>query len=192
MATSRIILHHSIADSFLSSLKLALKAMYPPSSTTPVPTIISPASVKRLESLLSTATASGAKIFHKAATKDTGAAAKFSPVVLSEAPEDHPLAKEEAFGPVLSYVVVQDEDEAVRLANSSGYGLVASIFTEDLRKGLAIAKRIEAGVVHINSNTLHDEPALPMGGVKNSGWGRFNAQQGMEEFLVTKTVTWLD
>ncbi|OAR00499.1 hypothetical protein LLEC1_07538 [Akanthomyces lecanii] len=57
---------------------------------------------------------------------------------------------------------------------------------------LALAKRIESGAVHINSMTVHDEPLLPHGGVKNSGWGRFNTNMGLDEFLVTKTVTWID
>lgn len=63
---------------------------------------------------------------------------------------------------------------------------------KDLRHGLRIAKRLEVRACHINSMTAHDEPALPMGGVKGSGWGRFNGAEGLEELLVRKVVTWDD
>ncbi|KAM0124299.1 hypothetical protein ACHAP3_010440 [Botrytis cinerea] len=69
---------------------------------------------------------------------------------------------------------------------------VAAVSTQDVRKGFAIAKQLEAGAVHINSMSVRDELALPMGGMKNSGWGRFNTMLRIEEFLVAKSVTWDD
>ncbi|PQE20289.1 aldehyde dehydrogenase family protein [Rutstroemia sp. NJR-2017a BBW] len=99
---------------------------------------------------------------------------------------------EEAFGPVAAYSIAQNDDEAVRMANDTEFGLSAAVFTQDLRKGFAIAKQLQSGAVHINSMSVRDEPALPMGGVKSSGWGRFNTISGMNEFLVQKAVTWDD
>ncbi|KAK4951118.1 hypothetical protein LTR28_006898 [Elasticomyces elasticus] len=96
----------------------------------------------------------------------------------------------ESFGPSVALISVKDDEEAIELANDTEYGLSGSVFTEDLRRGLRIAKAIDSGAVHINGMSVHDEAALPHGGVKKSGWGRFNAQWGMEEFLKIKVVTY--
>jgi len=114
------------------------------------------------------------------------------PTVIGGLSNDMNLWTEEAFGPLVGYRLFSDEDEAVKLANSPGYGLSASVFTRDLRKAFALAKKLESGQVHINSMTVNGAEGVPFGGVKNSGWGRFNAKEGMEEFLATKTVTWDD
>ncbi len=85
---------------------------------------------------------------------------------------------------------VENEHEALQIANDTEYGLSSSVFTKDLARGLRIAKKIESGAVHINSMSIQDEPALPHGGVKSSGWGRFGAP-GLEEWVKTKTITYL-
>lgn len=71
-------------------------------------------------------------------------------------------------------------------------GLTSAVFTEDLRRGLRIAKKIETGAVQISSMTVHDETVLPHEGAKKSGWGRFNGQEGLKEWVRTKTVAWTD
>jgi acyl-CoA reductase-like NAD-dependent aldehyde dehydrogenase len=75
----------------------------------------------------------------------------------------------------VSFVEVDDEQEAIKVAGRTEYGLSSLVFTKDLARCLRIAKKIESGAVHINSMSVHDEPALPHGGVKVSGWGRFGA-----------------
>jgi acyl-CoA reductase-like NAD-dependent aldehyde dehydrogenase len=92
----------------------------------------------------------------------------------------------------VSLFTVDSDDDAIRLANDTEYGLSASIFTEDLRRAFRIAKKIQSGAVHINSMSVHDESALPHGGHKSSGYGRFNGVEGLEEWVQTKTVTWKD
>jgi acyl-CoA reductase-like NAD-dependent aldehyde dehydrogenase len=99
------------------------------------------------------------------------------------------FACEETFGPVVSVSEVESEEEAVASANATAYGLSASVFTRDFAKGLAIAKRIESGIVHINDQTVHDEPQVPFGGVKDSGWGRFGGQAALEEFTELRWVS---
>ncbi|CAL5867270.1 uncharacterized protein PFLUO_LOCUS1485 [Penicillium psychrofluorescens] len=192
MATDRILVHSSIAAAFIDALKSALAAGAEASSLPP--TLVNTASKTRVEALISNALAGGAHFISGSADinlpADSGV--RMAPAVLGGVREEMALWQKEAFASVAACMIFDNEDEAIRLANGSGYGLSASVFTEDLRKGLAIAKRLQSGAVHINSMTIHDEPVLPHGGVKNSGWGRFNAAEGLNEFLVTKSVTWMD
>ncbi|RMJ26537.1 Dehydrogenase [Aspergillus sp. HF37] len=198
MATDRILVHASIAPAFMDALKSALSANADP--TSPPPTLVNTASKTRVGGLISSALSGGAHLIHGVdpasanSSSDTqpDSGVRMAPVLLGGVKEDMPVWQEEAFASLAACMVVASDEEAVRIANSSGYGLSASVFTEDLRRGLAMAKKIQSGAVHINSMTIHDEPVLPHGGVKNSGWGRFNAAQGLEEFLVTKSVTWMD
>ncbi|KAJ5887272.1 hypothetical protein N7504_011319 [Penicillium tannophilum] len=192
MATDRILVHSSIAPAFINALKAALAAGAGADSLPP--TLVNTASKARVEALISSAVAAGAHFISGSAdTKvPSDCGVRMAPSILGGIKEDMPLWQEESFASVAACMVFETEDEAIRLANGSGYGLSASVFTEDLRKGLAMAKRIQSGAVHINSMTIHDEPVLPHGGVKNSGWGRFNAAEGLNEFLVTKSVTWMD
>ncbi|EAU32004.1 conserved hypothetical protein [Aspergillus terreus NIH2624] len=194
MATDRILVHADIAPRFMEALKTALRAN---AEAAPAPpTLVSAASKTRVESIISDALASGAHVIHGPVGDDAAVkgqtGVRMAPVLLGGIKEDMKVWQEEAFASLAACMVVSSDEEAIRIANSSGYGLSAAVFTEDLRKGLAMAKKIQSGAVHINSMTIHDEPVLPHGGVKNSGWGRFNASQGLEEFLVTKSVTWMD
>jgi acyl-CoA reductase-like NAD-dependent aldehyde dehydrogenase len=102
--------------------------------------------------------------------------------VLSNVKLNTPFSREETFGPVVSVIEVPNEEEALAVANNTPYGLSASVFTRDLSKGMAIADRIESGIVHINDQTVHDEPQVPFGGMKDSGWGRFGGKAALEEF----------
>src|SRR5437868_15541662 len=92
------------------------------------------------------------------------------------------MSKEETFGPVATITIVADADEAVTVANQTTYGLSAGILTRDADRGLALAERIEAGIVHINDQPVNDEPQLPFGGVKDSGYGRFGGGEAVGEF----------
>ncbi|PWY87458.1 aldehyde dehydrogenase family protein [Aspergillus heteromorphus CBS 117.55] len=190
MSTDRVLVHSAIAPIFMQQVRLALSQM----DTQCTPTLVHAASVARVESLVSGAIHSGARLVHdkKEEKNVSDEGIRMRPVVLEGVTEDMGVWNEEAFAPLAACRIVSSDEEAVRLANSTGYGLSAAIFTQDLRKGLAMAKKLQSGAVHINSMTIHDEPVLPHGGVKNSGWGRFNAAEGLNEFLVTKNVTWMD
>ncbi|KAH8429856.1 aldehyde dehydrogenase [Aspergillus melleus] len=194
MATDRIIVHSSIAPTFMEALKTALNSNLDPSS--PPPTLVNVASKARIDRLVTDALANGAHLVHGTApgTEETPQhqGVRLAPLLLGGVTEEMNVWQEEAFASLAACMVVDSDEEAIRIANSSGYGLSSAIFTEDLRRGLAMAKKIQSGAVHINSMTIHDEPVLPHGGVKNSGWGRFNTAQGLDEFLVTKSVTWMD
>jgi len=98
------------------------------------------------------------------------------------------VAKEEVFGPVAPVIVVNDDKEAVEIANSSEYGLGASIWTKNEGRALKIARKIEAGCVFINS-VVKSDPRMPFGGVKKSGIGRELSKYGLREFVNIKGVS---
>ncbi|KAF2197124.1 aldehyde dehydrogenase [Delitschia confertaspora ATCC 74209] len=190
MGTDRIIVQSAIAPKFLEIIKerLAGAASGPQS----LPQVVNMASKTRLDNILADAVEKGAQIIFPGNVNGSPPGTAFIPTVVGNVQIGSKLWEEECFGPMVNYVIVESEAEAVKIANETGYGLSAAVFTHDLRKGFRIARMLESGAVHINSMTIHDEPVLPFGGVKNSGWGRFNAEQGMEEFLTTKSVTWDD
>ena len=96
----------------------------------------------------------------------------YRPTILADVPAGARIHSEETFGPVLVAQPVDNAEEAVAIANSTRYGLSAGLITSDNQRGFALARRIDAGVVHVNDQTVADEPQLPLGGVKDSGWGR--------------------
>jgi acyl-CoA reductase-like NAD-dependent aldehyde dehydrogenase len=111
----------------------------------------------------------------------------YEPTLLADVAEDMPIMREETFGPVAALMRVRDADEAVRVANSSPYGLGAVVWTGDVDLGRALARRIESGQVFINAMVASD-PRLPFGGVKRSGYGRELSSFGIREFTNVKTV----
>jgi acyl-CoA reductase-like NAD-dependent aldehyde dehydrogenase len=190
MGTDRILCHSTVASELMDVMRQQLEEATKGSENPP--NVVSHASKTRLAQLILDATQQGAQIIAGSEAQSNIPGAGFAPTILSDVNKISRLHKEEAFGPLVTVATFETEDEAIELANDTEYGLHAAVFTKDLRKGLAIAKRLEVGAVHINSMTVHDESALPMGGVKGSGWGRFNAVEGMEEFLCRKAVTWDD
>ncbi len=113
----------------------------------------------------------------------------FWPTVVDGVRPGMRLYREESFGPVVAVVRVKDEAEAVRVANDTEYGLSAAIFTRDIAKGLKLAQKIQSGICHINGPTVHDEPQMPFGGVKASGFGRFGGRAGIHEFTELRWIT---
>jgi acyl-CoA reductase-like NAD-dependent aldehyde dehydrogenase len=103
---------------------------------------------------------------------------------------DADLYYTESFGPTVSLFVVETDEEAIKIANDTEYGLASAVFTENLQRGFRIAKQIETGAVHINSMSVHDETNLPHGGAKQSGFGRFNGEEGLKEWVRMKSITW--
>ncbi|GAA0462503.1 NAD-dependent succinate-semialdehyde dehydrogenase [Actinoplanes capillaceus] len=111
----------------------------------------------------------------------------YPPTVLTGVAADAPILREEIFGPVAPIVTFTGEDEAVRLANDTEYGLVAYVYTGDLARGLRVSEAIEAGMVGINRGLVSD-PAAPFGGVKQSGIGREGGHEGLLEYLESKYI----
>jgi len=111
----------------------------------------------------------------------------YAPTVLDEVPATAGILDEEIFGPVAPVVRFTDTDQAIAMANSTEYGLVSYLYSADLRRALAVAEALEAGMVGINRGVVSD-PAAPFGGVKQSGLGREGGHEGLLEFTETKYI----
>jgi len=111
------------------------------------------------------------------------------PIVLADVTNDMPAAREEVFGPVASILRFEDEEQAIRMANDTEYGLSSSVFTRDVERGLRVARRLEAGMTHINDWPINDEPHLAFGGEKASGLGRFGGEWALEQFTTDHWIS---
>jgi succinate-semialdehyde dehydrogenase/glutarate-semialdehyde dehydrogenase len=116
-----------------------------------------------------------------------GAGYFYDPTVLTDVPDDAKLLKEEIFGPVAPVKDFSDEDEAIAAANDTEYGLVAYVYTSNLKRALRVVERLETGMVGLNQGMVSN-PAAPFGGIKQSGFGREGGPEGIAEYLETKYV----
>ena len=188
MSTRRAIVEKPIAREFTEKLVKkvsAFKVGNPKEPDTIIGPLINQQQFDQVKKSVDAAVRDGAKIL--CGGKSEGLC--YYPTVLANVKPGTPFSCEETFGPVVSVIEVKDEDEAVAVANDTMYGLSASVFTRDFAKGWAIAERIESGIVHINDQTVNDEPQVPFGGVKNSGWGRFGGKAALEEFTELRWIT---
>ncbi|EGE79034.1 NAD-dependent aldehyde dehydrogenase [Blastomyces dermatitidis ATCC 18188] len=190
MSTERIIVQRSVIDEFRNHLRETMAT----SNSNPPPVLVSAAPVIKNRNLVSNAVSKGGNILvgDNISTEETPNNTRMDPIILEGITPDMDIYHTESFGPTVSLYVVDTEQEAIQLANDTEYGLSAAVYTENLGRGLRVAKQLESGAVHINSMTVHDEPGLPHGGVKCSGFGRFGGPAALDEFLTTKSVTWMD
>ncbi|KAM0260831.1 hypothetical protein ACHAQJ_002598 [Trichoderma viride] len=187
MATEKIIVHKKVKSQFQEKFKAVVNGMFP--SDGPGALLINEMAVKRNKALIENAVSKGAKVVLGDVSAHEPRIAELRPIIIDKVTPDMDIYKTESFGPTVSLYEVETEEEALELANDSDYGLTSAVFTEDLRRGLRFAGGIEAGAVHINGMTVHDEAALPHGGAKSSGFGRFNSSAGLDEWVKTKTIT---
>ena len=115
----------------------------------------------------------------------------YEPTILTNVKPNMRIANEETFGPVAPITIVENESEAIKLANESEFGLGASIWTKDLAKADKMSRRIESGIVSVN-NVVISDPRIPFGGIKHSGFGRELSRYGMLEFVNLKSVRFYD
>lgn len=190
MSTERIIVHAAVADEFRVALRAATEKVFSENS---IPQLINSTPVVKNRKLIADALSKGAEIVHGGTTEEADLSkTQMRPVVVENVKPNMDMYFTESFGPTVSLFIVESDEEAIKLANTTEYGLTSAVFTEDLRRALKIAKRIESGAVHINAMTIHDETSLPHGGAKSSGFGRFNGLPGLREWVRTKTITWKD
>jgi acyl-CoA reductase-like NAD-dependent aldehyde dehydrogenase len=188
MSTRRIYVERTIADEFISRLAektKGLKAGDPKEHDTIIGPLINEQALDTVRSRVEQAVAAGATVL--AGGEAVGPC--FQATLLTGVPADSEFARHETFGPVASVEIVDDADEAVAKANATSYGLSAGIITSDRDRGLALAQQIESGIVHVNDQTVADEPQMPFGGVKDSGFGRFGGQAVVDEFTELRWVT---
>jgi vanillin dehydrogenase len=188
MSTERIVADQSVASDVASRLgekAAALKVGDPRDPETEIGPLFTAASLARVGELVDDARTQGAEVV-------TGGEAEgpcYRPTVLAGVTPAMRIYHEESFGPVVGIVSVDGPDEAVRVANDTEYGLAASVFGEDVPTALDLARRIESGICHVNGATVHDEPQMPFGGVKASGFGRFGGKAAIDEFTELRWIT---
>ncbi|CAG8042190.1 unnamed protein product [Penicillium olsonii] len=188
MSTERIVVQRGIADAFRQKLAETAEKLF--GKDAPALVLVNAAAVAKNKKLVGDAVSRGADVLFGDANANESIDTGMRPVIVENVTKEMDLYATESFGPTVSLITVDTEDEAIALANDTEYGLTASVFTSNLFRGLRVAKQIDSGAVHINAMTVHDEPVLPHGGWKSSGFGRFGGTSGYDEFLQTKTVTW--
>jgi len=189
MSARRIIVERPIADEFTSRLAekaKGLKTGDPKEHDTIIGPLINEDALATVRSRVEDAVAKGARVLAGGETADGNV---YRATVLADVPEDSEFARLETFGPVVGVEVVDSAEEAVARANATSYGLAAGIITNDPDRGFALAQQLESGIVHVNDQPVGDEPQMPFGGVKDSGFGRFGGQAVVDEFTELRWIT---
>src|SRR5712691_6393496 len=185
--TRRIIVQRGIADDFLEKFIARTKTLPsgdPLNPKTLIGPLITRAAVELVDARVKEAVAKGATL----RTGGTFDGQIYQPTILTDVPLDTAVANEETFGPVVVVEVVDTAEEAIKAANRTMYGLTSSILAGDTYKAFEMAPRILAGIVNVNSPTVNDEIHAPMGGVRDSGWGR-TGPRSLDDF---SDVVWIN
>jgi succinate-semialdehyde dehydrogenase/glutarate-semialdehyde dehydrogenase len=188
-AANRFYVEASVADEFSRRLAERMAGLVVGPGTdekTQVGPLVNEDTVAKVDNLVRDAVQGGATAV-TGGTRPEGPGFYYPPTVLTGLAGDAPILQEEIFGPVAPIVTFTSEDEAVRYANDTEFGLVAYVFTKDLARGLRVSEAIEAGMVGLNRGLVSD-PAAPFGGVKQSGIGREGGHEGLLEYLESKYI----
>ena len=188
MAINRIIVMDAVYDSFAEAFAEETRTLPvgdPADPATFIGPIINKDQVVSIETFVRDTKAAGAKVLLQGKTEGN----LIWPWVFTEATNDMPAAKDEVFGPVCCLIRAKSEMEAIAVANDTRYGLSGSVFTKDLYRGIKVAKQIESGMVHVNDQSINDEPHVMFGGEKESGVGRFNGRWAVDKFTTQKWIS---
>ncbi|HLL65701.1 MAG TPA: aldehyde dehydrogenase family protein [Micromonosporaceae bacterium] len=189
MSTDRVLVHRAVAEEFTARLAERVQRLPygdPGDPTTVVGPLIDAGAARRVAGLVDEAVRDGAKVV---AGGGEPAGAVYPPTVVTNVDRRMRLFTEEVFGPVCAVQPVDDDEQAVEIANDTPYGLTAGILTEDTARGYQLAQRLQTGIVHVNDQSVDDEPQAPFGGVKDSGYGRFGGRAGAEAFTDLRWIT---
>jgi len=193
VASKRFFVGKNIAEEFIELfIKKAsqLKIGDPMSIETDIGPLSSKDGLETISGIVEDAKEKGAEIL-LGGSEIEGKGFFYKPTILKNVKSNMRIAQEETFGPVAPITIVENESEAVKLANESEFGLGASIWTKDLAKADKISRRIESGIVSVN-NVVISDPRIPFGGIKHSGFGRELSRYGMLEFVNLKSVRFYD
>lgn len=188
MAANRVLVDRSLEAEFTEKFvaKVAsLKVGDPADPATHIGPLINSSQADSVTKVVDQAVAAGAKALLHGSTEGNLVA----PTVLADLPADSPVLQQEIFGPVALLVPFDGEEEAVRIANDTPYGLSGAVHTADVERGVRFARRINSGMFHVNDGTVHDEPIVPFGGEKSSGVGRLNGDSTVEAFTTQKWIS---
>ena len=187
MSTEKLIVDRTVADEFVRRLgeRAAGLPYGDPAGHVVLGSLVSRGAVERVADLIEDALGKGGVLVTGGATDSTIMPA----TVVDRVTPEMRIYREESFGPIVAVVRVEGEEEAIRVANDSEYGLAAAVFGRDVQRALRVARRIESGIVHVNGPTVQDEAQMPFGGVKSSGYGRFGGKAGIDAFTELRWVS---
>jgi acyl-CoA reductase-like NAD-dependent aldehyde dehydrogenase len=188
MSTERIIVVDAVAEAFAEKFRAKASKLAcgdPGEGKTPLGAVVDQRTVGHVNSLIDDALAKGAR----ALTGGKSDSVLMCATVMDGVTSEMNLYRDESFGPIVAIIRAKDEEDAIRLANDSEYGLSAAVFTRDTARGLKVARRIRSGICHVNGPTVHDEPQMPFGGVGASGYGRFGGKAGIDSFTELRWIT---
>jgi benzaldehyde dehydrogenase (NAD) len=188
-AAGRHIVHESVAGDYIDALRdkaQTLRMGDPYREDVQLGPIVNEKQVKRVDDIVQRSVQGGARLV----TGGTHEGLFYQPTVLAEVTQDLPAWTDEIFGPVAPITTFSSDEEAISLANSSDYGLVGAVYSRSLSRGLSVANRIKAGMVHVNDGTLNDEATIPFGGTGMSGNGtRYGGEANLDNFTEWQWVT---
>ena len=188
MSVERVIVDRSIAEDFTEKFvrnTKKLKVGNPRELGNAIGPIINQKQLDKIRAQVDDAVAKGARVL--CGGKNQGLF--FEPTVLGNVTADMLVYREETFGPVAPIIIADGEDDAVRIANDTEYGLSAGIMTRNEERGLAVARRLHTGMAHVNDSSVNDEPHVPFGGVGASGLGRHGGKAGIDQFTEMRWIT---
>ncbi|KKB40514.1 aldehyde dehydrogenase family protein [Bacillus thermotolerans] len=188
MSLNRIIVERPVYEEFLTKLvEKASRIKYgnPANEDVVVGPLINHKQVDRIQDLIDRSIQKGAKYALQGEVEGN----VFAPTVLTDVTNDMPIAQEEIFGPAVGVIVVEDEEEAIKVANDSEYGLSGAVHAGSIEHGVEVSKQIVTGMIHVNDQGVNDEPIVAFGGEKASGLGRYGGEWALHEFTTTKWIS---
>jgi len=189
-AANRIYVHEDIAEEFTRRFSAAMGALKVGDGTDPsvdVGPLVNADTRDKVAAFVADAVSKGAKI-EIGGTLPNGKGFFYPPTVLSNVPENAECVRDEIFGPVAAIQTFTDQEDVIRRANDTEYGLVAYVFSENMKRALQVCERLDYGMVGLNRGLVSD-PAAPFGGTKQSGLGREGGHEGMLEFMETQYIS---
>jgi succinate-semialdehyde dehydrogenase/glutarate-semialdehyde dehydrogenase len=187
-AANRFYVAKEIAEDFTTKLANAMAALKMAAGTSSGAQLGASVSVKernKIAELVDSSVAAGGEV--KTGGKSPTGAGAFYPATVLSVKNDNPIINQEIFGPVAPIVVTNSDEQAIELANVTEFGLIAYVYSSDLKRAMKVAESLDSGMVAINKGVISD-PAAPFGGFKQSGLGREGGFAGIEEFLETKYI----
>jgi succinate-semialdehyde dehydrogenase / glutarate-semialdehyde dehydrogenase len=189
ISAKRFIVHKNIAEAFskrFAELTKELKIGDPLNPETKIGPLVNARAVEEMHDFIKDAESKGATLLVGGKPRE-GKGCFFEPAVLTNATEAMTCVQQETFGPVAPIITVETDEEAIRIANNSEFGLNGSVWSKDIERAKSVARKVNTGAMFINSFSK-SHPLLPLGGIKKSGYGRELGKYGIKEFVNIKTI----